>query len=606
MSVEAARIKITVETNADSATRKLSGLESKTKQSSSTFKNFAKNFLGPAGIAAAVTAAAVALVKFGAASAKAAADAEETFAKFRTVFQEVPIEAANAVNDLADSYDLAGSTAARLLGNTGDLLTGFGLTADAALELSDQTTRLAIDLASFTNAAGGAEAVSSALTRAYSGERDALKSYGIVITEAAVQAQVLKQRQQGLTFSTEQQAKAQATLTLALEQSQNAIGDYERTSDSAVNTQRRLQQEVIRLKENFGEFVLQGLTPVRGALAAYIGALNDARDATKNVEGAVEGLQDGSVDYEAAIENINTGLDQLRVQIRAAYAEGNTVLAIALLDRQRELNAELVIAQANYATYQQSVKEAADAQAELTAQQEAAAAAEDDRIQRLAEQEALLEAQIEAEQNLEQIRINGLLENYQTVDDRAEQSRLNRALAAQALRDAEIQAAEEAALAKIALDQKIEDSALQLFSTIGDLISQNIDDEKKAFQVKKAFNIVEATINTAREVTEVLSNPFLAALVAANGAAQIALIASAQPPGAQFGGSFVVPPGNESDSGLVRVNQGERVDVTPVRGSGTGGPMQINLMLDGRVLARATVDAINSGNGGKIRGRLVD
>ncbi len=202
--------------------------------------------------------AVVGIAKVSAELINAASDAEEVGNKFNVVFRDISDDAEAAAENLADNFGLSGTAAKELLGNTGDLLTGFGLTQEAALDLSEQTNQLAVDLASFTNAEGGAEAVSAALTSAYTGERDSLKSYGIVITEAMVQAQELKEAKEGLIFASDAEAQSHATLTLALEQSKNAIGDFERSSDSYANQLRVAQAAVDDLKVVMGE----GLLPI--------------------------------------------------------------------------------------------------------------------------------------------------------------------------------------------------------------------------------------------------------------------------------------------------------------------------------------------------------
>ena len=82
------------------------------------------------------------------------------------------------------SFGLSSQAAMGLLADTGDLLVGFGFTEKEALNLSKQVNELAVDLASFTNFSGGADGASQALTKALLGEREAIKSLGIAITEA--------------------------------------------------------------------------------------------------------------------------------------------------------------------------------------------------------------------------------------------------------------------------------------------------------------------------------------------------------------------------------------------------------------------------------------
>jgi hypothetical protein len=176
----------------------------------------------------------------GAAFVKAASDAEEITSKFGTVFKEVSSQAENTANTLATSFGLSSIKAKELIGDTGDLLTGFGFTGQSALDLSRQVNELAVDLASFTNFSGGAEGASKALTKALLGERESVKSLGISILEEDVKKKVAILTAQGFRFESERQAKAVATLKIALDQSKNAIGDYARTNTSFANRMRVL------------------------------------------------------------------------------------------------------------------------------------------------------------------------------------------------------------------------------------------------------------------------------------------------------------------------------------------------------------------------------
>jgi ribosomal protein L7/L12 len=99
-----------------------------------------------------------------AAMTKAAVDANETRSKFNVVFRDIAKDANITAEVLKDSFGLGATEAQKLLGDTGDLLTGFGFTQQAALDMSTQVQKLAVDLASFTNIEGGTTRASKALT----------------------------------------------------------------------------------------------------------------------------------------------------------------------------------------------------------------------------------------------------------------------------------------------------------------------------------------------------------------------------------------------------------------------------------------------------------
>ena len=196
------------------------------------------------------------ILLIGRSMVKAASDAEETVSKFNVVFRDISKQSNIAADNLAKNFGLAGSQARKLLGDTGDLLTGFGFTQKMALSLSDDVNKLAVDLASFTNFSGGAEGASRALTKALLGERDSIKILGISILEEDVKKKVQILRAKGMVFATERQANAFATLRLAQEQSKNAIGDYNRTQDQFANKSRLLSSRILDMKEKFGKVMI--------------------------------------------------------------------------------------------------------------------------------------------------------------------------------------------------------------------------------------------------------------------------------------------------------------------------------------------------------------
>lgn len=204
----------------------------------------------------AVTAPIIAISGF---AIKAAADAEETASKFKTVFESISKEAAKTAKNLSKGFDLAITTSEELLSSTGDLLVGFGFSEKAALDLARKTNELALDLVSFTNFSGGATGASNALTKALLGETESLKSLGIAILQEDVKKQVAINTAKGLIFETERQAKAFATLILAQNQSQKAIGDYARTAGSLSNRMRRVTETLRDLKIEFGKLLADTL-----------------------------------------------------------------------------------------------------------------------------------------------------------------------------------------------------------------------------------------------------------------------------------------------------------------------------------------------------------
>lgn len=255
--------------------------EQKIKQVKKQAQSFTKQLNAIAGGMASVGRSATLFVTtpiigVGAAMVKAASDAEETEAKFATVFESIGGEADKAAKDLARGFGLSSVAAKQLLGDTGDLLTGFGFTESMALDLSKKVQGLAVDLASFTNFSGGAEGASQALTKALLGERESVKSLGISILEEDVKAKIASLAAAGeLRGETERQQKAYATLQIALEQSGKAQGDYARTSGSLANRTRKLKGQIQDVGVAFGKFLLPLAIKVTTKISEFADRMNN-------------------------------------------------------------------------------------------------------------------------------------------------------------------------------------------------------------------------------------------------------------------------------------------------------------------------------------------
>lgn len=186
----------------------------------------------------------------------AARDAEETNSKFGTVFSSIRGKADAMALNLAKNFGLARDESKGLLANTGDLLSGFGFTQKATLDMSNSIVKLGADLASFSNFEGGAEGASIALTKALLGETESAKALGIVIRQGTPEFKknvAALQRSRGVSLL---QAKAIEILRIATTQSKNAIGDFARTQEDLANQERITIARLRDLRVEMGKFLL--------------------------------------------------------------------------------------------------------------------------------------------------------------------------------------------------------------------------------------------------------------------------------------------------------------------------------------------------------------
>jgi hypothetical protein len=174
----------------------------------------------------------VPLVAAGAAAFSMASDLDEATSQARQVFGEGADGIIDAAQNMEDSFSETEFLA--FASTFGDIAQGMGFAKDEADDLSIGVLDLGQDLASFKNLP--TEQAINAITAAMTGEREQLKSLGIVIDEAMVKERALADTGKESAAALTRQEKATATLALITEQSTNAIGDFDRTSDGAANT----------------------------------------------------------------------------------------------------------------------------------------------------------------------------------------------------------------------------------------------------------------------------------------------------------------------------------------------------------------------------------
>lgn len=199
-----------------------------------------------------------AIISIGTATILAASDMEETANKFAVVFDGISDQAESTSESIRKNFGLSRKETKKYLSDTGDLLTGLGFTKDEALELSAEVTKLGVDLASFTNVQGGTSRSVEALTKGLLGEREMMKALGIAIGEADIKKFA---EGQGLVFKDLSRVdKARITLQLAMKQSKNAIGDFQRSSQSFANQLRIAQAGISDMAVEVGSALLPAAT----------------------------------------------------------------------------------------------------------------------------------------------------------------------------------------------------------------------------------------------------------------------------------------------------------------------------------------------------------
>lgn len=218
------------------------------------------------------------LLQFGRDSVMAASDAEEASAKFEQVFGTLAGGVRDDLQEMADSNrrfigDLTGF--ASTLQNT---FVPLGFAREEAAGLSKTITQLAIDLAAFNNSSD-AEAVEK-LTSAIVGNHEAVRSYGIVITETVLKQELARMGALELTGAQLEVAKAQARLNVIMRSTSDAQGAAVREAGSYSNTLKAWDASIQSLKVSLGTGLLPLMTELTDTAIRAVNVLS-AGDAFK-------------------------------------------------------------------------------------------------------------------------------------------------------------------------------------------------------------------------------------------------------------------------------------------------------------------------------------
>lgn len=194
---------------------------------------------------------------------QAAADSAEILAKFDTVFEGNTEEMRGFADEMAKTLGRSKSQIQQFLAGSQDLFVPLGFDTGTAEQLSKTITQLAVDLASFNNQADADSMrdIQAALT----GSGEVMKKYGVIVSEAAVEQELLNQ---GINANkASEQAKVLARLAIILRGTTAAQGDAVRNSGSFANAMKRLFGSANDALVAIGKPLTEALAPMVTALA---------------------------------------------------------------------------------------------------------------------------------------------------------------------------------------------------------------------------------------------------------------------------------------------------------------------------------------------------
>lgn len=228
------------------------------------------------------------LAAAGVASFKMASDLNENINKTSVVFKNNATTVEEWSKTSLDKMGMAQSSALEMASKFGDMGSSMGLTAKQTADYSMNLTQLAADMSSFKNIS--IDRANDALTGVYTGETEALKGLGIVMTQNNLQAFAETQGIHKKIQAMSQTEQVQLRYNYIMEKTKNAQGDFAKTNDQAANASRTFKEATKQLGATMGNELLPMITPL----------INKANDLVKHFANMDEGTRNLIVKFGLA------------------------------------------------------------------------------------------------------------------------------------------------------------------------------------------------------------------------------------------------------------------------------------------------------------------
>lgn len=214
-----------------------------------------------------VVAAAVSvktIVEFSKEAIEVASDLQEVQNVVDTAFGDMSYKMEDFADTAITQFGIS-RLAAKQTGSTFmAMASGMGISSDSASDMAIALTGLSADMASFYNVEQ--DVASTALKSVFTGETETLKQFGIVMTEANLEAYALSQGISKSISEMTQAEKVQLRYNYVMQQTTLAQGDFAKTSSSWANQTRILSEQWTEFSSVVGSAIMNVALPVVQAL----------------------------------------------------------------------------------------------------------------------------------------------------------------------------------------------------------------------------------------------------------------------------------------------------------------------------------------------------
>lgn len=204
---------------------------------------------------------------------KLAADAEKIEQSFDMVFSNAADSARRFSDELADATGRDAVVLREQMTKLQLVLTGTGVAAETAAEMVNALTRSGVDAGSLFNVSD-AEALQKIIS-GLTGETEPLKAFGVVINQAAMEAELLRLGFKGNASEASEAAKSIARANIIMEKLAVAEGRAASEADSATGKTRAMTAEFNKAARDLGTQLLPMMTRLFGSVTDVLKAFND-------------------------------------------------------------------------------------------------------------------------------------------------------------------------------------------------------------------------------------------------------------------------------------------------------------------------------------------
>lgn len=260
----------------------LNGLGNEAKTTGGKFSDAGKLISG-----AMTGVAAAAVFNFAKEAVMSFSNLEQAVGGTEAVFGENADAIDKWAQDAAKNFGLSEAEARNATTSIGGQLKRMTGDVDFAAEHSKELVAVAADLAA-TYGGTTAEAV-QALGAAFRGEADPAERFNLNLKISEVNAKAVELGLAKTTSEVDENAKAQATLALIMEQSADAQGQFAREADSLAGSMQILNAQIEDGKAAFGELLAPAVASATDSFSDYVTIITTVIDKSKELGGPTQG-----------------------------------------------------------------------------------------------------------------------------------------------------------------------------------------------------------------------------------------------------------------------------------------------------------------------------